>query len=1185
MFEGTYKANRRPVETTAPDCLVYIQGELSLPSGANPYRRINIQPLINSVSVNVGLDGGSASASIDLHIPRHYLDDIFVGGQLSITTMMEVQIYMKGQFTVGGAGQFYPVFWGITTSVSENYSAGEHTVSISCSDILYWWENQQININPSWLGARKDQTQQFNLEGNYFTKKNPYSIMYTLARRVYGDSMNVRNMGVPGTGFRSEAPESQRRRLMAYWSRRWGRIGQSLRMFGPTGQVLQGDLLQFAIDPRKFRRSKAGSAAKIDGRFYDAFQQGDIDFSQVSPFALVFSQLQSLELYNSEFETRLGIANQVKEAIGYEFFMDVTGELIFKPPFYNLDVRPNFPVSWIRDIDVISWGFAENPPDATFIEATGFQFGDQRVGLADEIQPKATYVDYRLVQKYGWKPGSFSSEYIGSRDFGGSKALFYHLVDILDKQNARVNNGTATIPLRPELRLGYPVYVEGKDAYYYLESLSHTFSYGSRCTTQATLMARRQKFYADFGSWNKENLEPKPGDTADPGLIPQNMYKRPIDPTSGTPVGDRNVILAYQPSKDLEADHGEVKTFDEQGDNDAAGALRRDLVDLRSQFGTSGPNKYVFKIDPNRDKPYRSNDTNERSSGPVTHIEDDRQKDIEDDRPITVNAVILPVSDERGYEVIGGYEYGRRVTLGTEGFVYDKDETDIRVDGLLTMQPQNQRGGTTTQNLNPDLSNRAATAQKANVQKDKTFLIDPNNYGRLLTEVRPPEITSHDLVGLARLEATELVSKLQKQRLEGATPSTPSRPDTPPSEQGISRTSTSAQSIWGRTFRYNSNVAAWRTTIRSVRSEFGYSEETYSDETLLAIIHTESAGNANARRTNKDGKLSQFVGLFQIGKDNASDEGRKNTDFAGNGALSIQHFLEYQDAYKDRHQGDPRKQAILWKAGPGALDAYNRQEAAGASTQALENWLANYPPSKEKKWGVDEYASRVKAAAQVWTDAITGDPSPSEDEAKAIEDAASNSTAAPPVPEDNGIKGSATIADEADDPVASQVVNTVGLPVVESDIEQQVELFENRLEENLAAGINALPADLKPPRDPSVVPIITNFLRSIYADAFQVGKSREAELRGETRRIPRVPDAASIPTETPPRKTFVDTPLSRSEIAEALEEGQTYQDLFQEGGAVRNLRESFEDVETASSNLLDAADALSQLGSDDDEEG
>jgi len=82
-----------------------------------------------------------------------------------------------------------------------------------------------------------------------------------------------------------------------------------------------------------------------------------------------------------------------------------------------------------------------------------------------------------------------------------------------------------------------------------------------------------------------------------------------------------------------------------------------------------------------------------------------------------------------------------------------------------------------------------------------------------------------------------------------------------------------------------------------------------------------------------------------------------------------------------------------------------------------------------------------------------------------------------------------------------------------------------------------------------------------------------------------VPDAASIPTETPPRKTFVDTPLSRSEIAEALEEGQTYQDLFQEGGAVRNLRESFEDVETASSNLLDAADALSQLGSDDDEEG
>jgi oligopeptide transport system permease protein len=40
--------------------------------------------------------------------------------------------------------------------------------------------------------------------------------------------------------------------------------------------------------------------------------------------------------------------------------MDVSGDIVFKPPFYNLDILHNKPVSWIQDIDIIDWDISES---------------------------------------------------------------------------------------------------------------------------------------------------------------------------------------------------------------------------------------------------------------------------------------------------------------------------------------------------------------------------------------------------------------------------------------------------------------------------------------------------------------------------------------------------------------------------------------------------------------------------------------------------------------------------------------------------------------------------------------------------------------------------------------------------------------------------------------------------------
>jgi hypothetical protein len=59
-----------------------------------------------------------------------------------------------------------------------------------------------------------------------------------------------------------------------------------------------------------------------------------------------------------------------------------------------------------------------------------------------------------------------------------------------------MNTCNVTIPLRPEIRPGYPVYIPYMDTFYYISGVSHTFGYQSSCQTTLTLTAKRNKFFA-----------------------------------------------------------------------------------------------------------------------------------------------------------------------------------------------------------------------------------------------------------------------------------------------------------------------------------------------------------------------------------------------------------------------------------------------------------------------------------------------------------------------------------------------------------------------------------------------------------------------------------------------------------------------------------------------------------------
>jgi hypothetical protein len=1039
---------------------------------------VNLQPLITSVNVSANVSSPPASADISLQIPDHLTDDFRLGRNLILTTMMEVHIYMKGYFLLNGAPQYYPVFWGIVTSVADNYGGGQNTVSLSCQDITYWWQVQHININPSILSVDRGQARRLSETGNVFTGMNAFQIMYTLSRQVHGDSVNVQQYL---TDFQvlSEATATDNLRLTAYWEKKLGRITTALKMYGPTGRVIQGSLFANVVKPNTLDTvgdGKRGLATANESVKYNPdnldFLQGGVDLSTVTPFSLVLSKLGQLDVWNGELMTKIQIAQQVAETIGYEFFQDMTGELIFKPPFYNLDVYGNFPVSWIRDIDLISDTITENIPEATYIEGTGLFVQNMETNMSAETQPRATYIDYRLVQKFGWKKAEINSQFIGSfvgngQSQGGPQALFLHLVDQLDRSNARTHSGSVTIPLRPELRLGYPVYHESRDSYYYVESISHTFSYGSSCTTSLTLMAGRKRFYADFEGYDSEaKTEPAPGTYADPARIVRDLYTRPVDPRTGGPQGDRNVIFVYDPRI---PNDGTLKTtqIKNQQLSRPDSLLKDDLVDLRSQFrpiGSAGA--YRYQIDPARDTPFETSPYKKIIPGRtslITQITSYKPPNVKE------NVVIFPISDERGYEVFGGYEYGRSAQVSSNAFTFNGDEIDKAARAITFYAPT---ADSTFPNLElpPDPLVFNSTQS---VTKSPILQLSPNNYGLRLTEIVLPDLLDGGFAAFARgIAAREIQNDPSLQRNEYAD-----------DYRDISKRKTpkgSEVKVGSRVFTRRAQVERWLPAIRRIRQEEGLSERDFPDDLMLAFIHVESGGDPSAGedRLTQSGKPTQFRGLLQMGTlagqdSNIAELQNGTLPLQGNGELAIRAFFKVQKRYRSSTTNfDPIQTVILWSRGNRPLKNYRKALASGLS----EEEALRAPDVAAHN--VLVYQQKIRAARSIWSEVLGTTPQeqnqPSEELARQLrtdqENAQKEDDAGADVAKED------TIPEQAD---------------LDAQNRNQLILFERAVAKNLEGRVNTLPSEIIPPRDRSVIPILNDFLSKLYSRLQSEAQARQ----------------------------------------------------------------------------------------------
>jgi hypothetical protein len=638
--------NNRGVIKLAPDALLYIGSGLNQTRVVNSIsvasttgqNKIELNGGISSITINNTIDTpGASTASIEVSTPiygensQYWIN--YPGPDANTTIkysifvpMMEVKVFFKGRFMVNNKPQYYQAFWGFITNVEESYSGGVYKIALQCCDILHWWSYHKINVHPTPESSTvAGVPQPLTFWSTIFKNTNAFSIIQALTE-LSGNISFVTPAWLGQLNSIDEVfPKDEfalftQGQIMTYWRQRFATIGNFLKMYGMHGQLVDNGKIRTlqpdSINPDKFK-PEVGSLNATDSK---AKNQYTLDESFLENFP-VFGDLTNLGTFESaEYMTRLEIATEVKNRCDYEFFQDTNGNFVFKPPFYNLNVKGVQPYT-IRPNDIINFSLATDVEAITTVMTVNFPFA--RGFYSPELPlKKGFHMDVGLVQKYGVKYEEISVNYLTDAKLARSYAAA-----LMGTKNAKSIAGSITIPGRPEMKMGYPVYVEHRDAFYYVRTISHTFDFGGTFTTTLGIEAERKKVY-------EYEVIDKIKQTGFRQPLARGVYRLADELVKNNPINPND-----PPSIDMGND--KIKAILSSNQHTASATQGRYVVDFQR--------KKVDGVE----------------LGPIDTDGSDHTEDVITDKT-------YPYTDEEGYAVIGAFTYGR----GLNPYFLDKPKRD-----------------------------------------------------------------------------------------------------------------------------------------------------------------------------------------------------------------------------------------------------------------------------------------------------------------------------------------------------------------------------------------------------------------------------------------------------------------------------------------------------------------------------
>jgi hypothetical protein len=579
----------REIIKTCPDIIVYLDGKTYLinpyindtksnPSNPTPFSYVSFNDHVQTFQASYDVDNLIPSGSITLQVPNHlkYLYQS-PGGNNLIESMMEVQVFAKGYFPSGtGNTVYHRVFKGLTTNINHSDSGMVLQISIQCMGILHFLEYMYTDLNPAAL-SNSDRGQTPMGSNQY--DMNPYQQLADVFNRgitmdgFMKTSILQASLNKQAVGTKDE--DQWRSAIEAGYVNKWNTILDNLRRevhitgykmgvntlsdkdlpvpdSADTGATKKVAEVQATHDPTlqasKFIVNSAASAINTSNADYyvSAIKKYQPDLS-----------IGSLQLVNGRITGLLERIRTIVQMINYEGYQDVDGTVIFKPPLYNLDVtnigstvvtsnKNKIPTSadiredtnpfvvHLSEIDAESEVEDEQGIRATRITAQTPFLTNSLISndATSMIRPAVTHVDIPKLAKFGLREEQART--IPWLIAGDKVAAYTYAVGELTRANRSWRSYTLTIPLRPELKLGFPMYLPHKDMYGYIKNINISYQQGGAATMSILLdsLRKRPVFPAQHKVESKTGSQDVTIYTTQPNLVMQ--WTKAPDPATTT---------------------------------------------------------------------------------------------------------------------------------------------------------------------------------------------------------------------------------------------------------------------------------------------------------------------------------------------------------------------------------------------------------------------------------------------------------------------------------------------------------------------------------------------------------------------------------------------------------------------------------------------------------------------------
>jgi hypothetical protein len=510
----------REIVKTAPDIVVYLDGLPYLlnyfiddPNTMAHYSIVNFNDFVTAFNCLCDTDIMVPSASIGLQVPN-YLKHLFMmpGGNNLIRTMMEIQVFAKGYYLANhGETVYRRVFKGVVGHIGYNDNGKTLEISVQCHGTMHFLELMQVNLNPS-IQSAVDNNVAIQYQDTKYADNNPYEIIAAMLTDALDTSIFTQDaIGQSTPGLESDPFHGAvAGGFIVKWNAVLNNLAKDIHIYGTSykDRVTEGlktKPSEVQGDGGKDLQPAANAAMPTQNT---AQKLDDLYYLKIRDFAPE-SKITGPSLLNNRIVTRLEHLRKLVQIISFEAYQDIDGKIIIKPPLYNLDVTDLGPRNVSTSPDKAGSGdpysSASNPlteinentnpfvvhlseiltenetEDEAAVRKTrcavqGSLMPSLQMGLGKTWLGTADWIDIPKLQQFGLREEpTLQIPWIQDQD---KVTLFSHAVCETVRANRGYRTYTVTIPMRPELKIGFPMYFPHKDMYGYIKSVNTAYQVG-----------------------------------------------------------------------------------------------------------------------------------------------------------------------------------------------------------------------------------------------------------------------------------------------------------------------------------------------------------------------------------------------------------------------------------------------------------------------------------------------------------------------------------------------------------------------------------------------------------------------------------------------------------------------------------------------------------------------------------